>query len=513
MPAYPYCRYQGPLRAFLLLTLAVVLPGLALAGDDTTPPELKSLRFTPAIVDTSAGTAEVTLSYAVTDDASGVNYFEATFVDASGAFRQSASAKFAPTLAATNSVKVSFPQFCNSGTWTLNHVFLSDAAGNTLILDEDGLSGRGLPTRLEVKSVRDTVSPRLTALEFSPAQIDTSTGPVDVKVNYTATDDLSGVVYIELSFVGPSGVARQGGSARFRAVLSESNSITATFPPHSEPGEWTLSHVFLADAAGNTLVLDKDGVTQLGFRTALGVKSASDTTPPRLTDFRFAPEGIDTSRGPGTVKVDFTATDDLSGVNYLELSFVSPAGNVRYGGSAKFDPAQSVSKSIAVTFPQLCEAGQWTLNSVFLSDAAGNTQILNAEGLAGLGFRTALQVTSAADTRSPELASVRFSPEVIDTSQGEAIVTVEFQASDDFTGVKSFDAVFTSPSGLIGPKGSAVYSPARKEVVDSVKIRFPKSSEPGTWTLSTLMLSDEAGNTLVLSPDVLASKVGVLHVR
>jgi hypothetical protein len=492
---------------------ATVLTGSAFGGDDMTPPELKSLRFTPAIVDTSAGTAEVTLNYAVTDDASGVNYFEATFVDASGAFRQSASARFAPALAATNSVKVTFPQFCNSGTWTLAHVFLSDAAGNTLILDADGLSGRGLPTQLEVKSARDNVSPKLTALEFSPAQIDTSAGPVDVKVNYTVTDDLSGVNYIELSFMSPSGVARQGGSARFRATLSECNSITATFPSHSEPGEWTLSHVFLADAAGNTLVLDKDGVAQLGFRTALGVKSASDTTPPRLTNFRFAPEGIDTSRGPATVQVDFTATDDLSGVIFIDLSFVSPGGNIRHGGSARFEPVQSVSKSIAVTFPLLSEAGQWTLNSVFLADAAGNTLILNSEGLAALGVRTALQVKSVLDTRSPELASVRFSPEVIDTSQGEAIVTVEFQATDDVTGVKSFEAVFTSPSGLAGPRGSALYSPARKEVADSVKITFPKSSEAGAWKLSTLMLSDEAGNTLVLSSDALASRVAVLQVR
>ena len=139
--------------------------------------------------------------------------------------------------------------------------------------------------------------------------------------------------------------------------------------------------------------------------------------------------------------------------------------------------------------------------------------VLNAENLATMGFRTALQVKSAADTRSPELTYIRLSPEVIDTSQGEAIVTLEFKATDDLSGVKSVEAAFISPLGVMGPKGSALFSPARKEVTDSVKITFPKSSESGPWTLSTLILSDEAGNTLVLSPDVLASKVGALHVR
>lgn len=377
------------LAGAFLLTLAACL---AFAGDDTTPPELKSLRFTPATIDTSTGSAEVTLSFSVTDDASGANYFEAIFADPSGGARQAASAKFTPTLAATNSVKFTFPQFSNSGTWTLAQVFLGDAAGNTLVLDADGLSGRGLPTRLEVISAQDTVSPRLTALEFSPAQIDTSAGPAEVVVKYTATDDLSGVNYIELSFVSPSGGARRGGSAKFQAALSESKSMTVTFPQQSEPGEWTLSTVFLADAAGNTLVLNTDGVAGLGFRTALEVKSAADTTPPNLTSFRFAPEAIDTSEGVAIVKVDFTATDDLSGVNHLELSFLSPSGNVRQGGSARFDPAQSVSKSIDVTFPRLSEAGQWTLHTVFLSDATGNTLVLDSDGVVRAGLRTKLEV-------------------------------------------------------------------------------------------------------------------------
>ena len=386
-------RIQAFLKDGLLAALAAgtVFTGLAFGGDDTTPPELKSLQFSPGTIDTSRGTADVTLSFKTTDDASGVTYFEAAFVDSSGVFNQSASAKFAPSVSSTNSVKITFPRFSNSGTWTLSHVFLSDAAGNTLALDTDGLNGRGIPTQLDVRSAKDTVSPKLTTLNFAPAEIDTSAGPVVVKVNYTATDDLSGVSYFELTFASPSGF----------------------------------------------------------FKNL----------------------------------------------------------------SAKVEPAEFVSNSLVLTFPARSEPGQWTLSRVFLADAAGNTLVLNAEDLAALGFRTALMVKSAADTRSPELESIRISPEVIDTSQGEVIVTLEFKATDDLSGVKSFEAAFTSPSGWLGPSGSVVFSPARREVTDSVKITFPKSSEAGAWSLSSLMLSDEAGNTLVLSPDVLASKVGTLHVR
>src|SRR5260370_2775212 len=345
----------------LLLTL---MAGLAFGADDTTPPELKSLRITPATIDSSTGVAEVTVSFSVADDRSGVNYFEASFLDASAPLHQSASTKFAPTLAATNSVRITFPRSSRSGTWTLSHVFLGDAAGNTLVLDADGLSGRGFPTRLEVRSVLDTVSPKLAALELSPAQIDTSAGPADVKVNYTATDDLSGVSYVELSFVSPSGVVRRGGSAKFDAAQSVSKSMTVTFPPLSEGGQWTLSTVFLSDAAGNTLVLDAERLVRAGLRTNLEVKSASDTTPPTLTALRFATE-VDASQSPATLKVDFTAADDLSGVNYIELSFLSPSGGVWRSSSAKFDPPRSVSKSIAVTFPPHSQPGQWVLSTEF----------------------------------------------------------------------------------------------------------------------------------------------------
>jgi hypothetical protein len=503
------------LKNWVLAAVAAgtVFTGLSFGGDDTTPPQLKSLQFTPASIDTSTGTAEVTLSYSVSDDASGVTYFEAAFVDASGMGHQSASARFAPTLAATNSVKVTFPRFSNSGTWTLVHVFVSDAAGNTLILDGDGLSGRGLPTRLEVKSARDTVSPKLTALAISPAQIDTSAGPAAVKVNYTATDDLSGVQHIDMSFLSPSGAAWRGESAKLDAAQSVSKSMTVTFPPHSEAGQWTLSHVFLADAAGNTLILNGDGLAQLGFQTALEVKSVADTTPPRLTDLRFAPEAIDTSGGPATVKVDFTATDDLSGVNFIDLSFVSPAGNVRHNGSVRFDPARSVSKSMVVTFPRLSEAGEWTLDSVFLADAAGNTLVLDAEGVVRAGLRTKLEVKSTTDTIPPSLTSLRFDPEAIDTSRGPVSVKVDFTATDDLSGVRSFEVVLESPSGNAKQGASAVFAPATS-VSESVRVTFPRSSEPGIWKLRSIMVGDAAGNTLVLDAEALAYKVSKgLHVN
>ena len=503
------CRLiRGPICTILLALAGGAIPliGLLFGADDTTPPELKSLAFTPASITTSARPAEVTINFTATDDASGAAYFELTFVDPSATVRQSASAKFAPTLSGTHSVRITFPRFSVPGAWTLSKVFLSDAAGNTSILGADDLSSRGFPTRLEVISAQDTVGPKLAALEFSPSQIDTSAGPAEVKLNYTATDDLSGVNYIELSFVSPSGVAKRQGSARFEPALSVSNSMTVTFPRLSDAGQWTLNSVFLSDAAGNTLVLDREGIERMGLRTGLEVRSATDTTPPALTGIHFAPEAIDTSQSPAMVNVDITATDDLSGVNYVELSFVSPSGVFRHSGSAKFDPAQAVTKSIPVTFPAHSEAGQWVLSNVFLADAAGNTSILDAEGVARSGFLARLEVKSALDTIPPTLTSFTLSPDAIDTSREPATVTAEFRATDNLSGVKSAEIVLVSPSGNSRQRSAAAFAP-EKEMTGSVQLTFPRGSEQGAWRVASFILTDAAGNTLVLDAEAMASRV------
>jgi hypothetical protein len=495
-----------------LAPLLALAAGLVLAGDDTTPPELKAIQFTPAAIDTSGGAAEVTVTFSVTDDLSGASYFEVSFLDPSSAHHQTAFIKFAPTLSGTNSVKVNFPHSSMPGAWTLAKIMVADAAGNTLVLDADGLSGRGFPTRLEMKSSLDTTSPKLAALEISPAQIDTSKGPAEVKINYTATDDLSGVTYLELSFLSPSGVSRRGATARIDAAPSVSNSITVNFPALSEPGQWKLESVLLSDAARNTLVLDTDALTGSGFPTALNVRSATDTTSPTLTGLRFTPESVDTSAGPATVNVQLTATDDLSGVNYLEVSFMSTSG-ISLGGAAKVDANTSVSAAIPVTFPPRSESGQWVLKTVFLSDASGNTQILDAAALAASGMKTNLEVRSATTAATgPKLDSLHVSPESIDTSRGPAVVNIDFAASGEQSPITRVEVSWISPSGAVRVAGVARFDPG-KSVNASVPVNFAAGSEPGQWTLSAVFLADAAGNTITLDADALASRVPKLQVR
>jgi hypothetical protein len=369
----------------ILIGFALVASPACLLRADDTPPTLNSLRVWPETI-TTKDSSEVTLSFSVTDNVSGGIYVEATFVDPSGTLYRSAS-KFA---SATDSLKVSFPWFTKSGVWTLFRVFISDTGGNTLSLGASDLSRRGFPTRLEVISAEDVVSPKLRALDLAPEQVDTSAGPAEVRVNYTVEDDLSGVNYIELTFRSPSGSVRRSGSAKFAAARLISGSINVNFPAYSEAGQWTLNSVFLSDAAGNTLVLDERASEALVPRLVLQVQSTQDTISPKLTALRLSPDAIDTGTGPATVRAEYTATDDLSGVRSIEVVFVSPSGSIQRSGSALLAPANVVTNFVEVSFPQTSEAGKWRLNSVFLSDAAGNTRILDTSAVASMGFPVTL---------------------------------------------------------------------------------------------------------------------------
>jgi hypothetical protein len=257
----------------------------------------------------------------------------------------------------------------------------------------------------------DVTPPVLTALSFAPS-INTATGPVTLTVQFSATDDLSGVRTMQVLFVSPSGHQQQGGaSPNSPPAISVSSSADVTFPQFSEAGTWNVAQVFLNDAAGNIAIFSTAALAQRGFPTQLTVAGQQDVTLPVLTALSFAPS-INTATGPVTLTVQFSATDDLSGVRTMQVLFVSPSGHQQQGGaSPNFFPASSVSSSADVTFPQFSEAGTWNVAQVFLNDAAGNIAIFSTATLAQRGFPTQLTVAgNAASVRHRQLWRFRGPP-------------------------------------------------------------------------------------------------------
>jgi PKD repeat protein len=116
----------------------------------------------------------------------------------------------------------------------------------------------------------DVTPPTVTAFDFTPT-INTTSGPADVTVDFTVTDDLSGAVAFQATFGSPSGAQSQGRWANFGPAGSHTGSVTITFPQYGEAGTWTVGVVRALDAVGNYRYLYTADLVALGFPTELEV--------------------------------------------------------------------------------------------------------------------------------------------------------------------------------------------------------------------------------------------------
>jgi hypothetical protein len=99
---------------------------------------------------------------------------------------------------------------------------------------------------------------------------------------------------------------------------------------------------------------------------------AQDLAPPTLTAFDYTPTSIDTGSGPATVKVTYSAIDDLSGLVQVWAYFISPSGLQIKGNGLNFPtPIASTTGSFDVNFPRYSETGVWTVYYFSVLDAVG----------------------------------------------------------------------------------------------------------------------------------------------
>ena len=167
-------------------------------SDDTTPPTLASLSFTPTSVDTSGGDQTITMTGRITDDLAGVVSAQLTFRSPSGgqsvnAFFSSFNRTSGDELDGTYETDMTPPQFSESGTWELNFFFGRDSANNSSFVSTAELIAQGLPTTFQQTGAGDTTPPTLVSFSLTPTELPISGSPQTITVTARITDDLAGV--------------------------------------------------------------------------------------------------------------------------------------------------------------------------------------------------------------------------------------------------------------------------------------------------------------------------------
>lgn len=153
------------------------------------------------------------------------------------------------------------------------------------------------------------------------------------------------------------------------------------------------------------------GVASLGLASAVAAQvtrvapsSVVDATPPAVTQLSVA-GSLDLNQPMQRVRIRLSASDDVSGLNAVRLTFKSPSGAndasvmadlVAYGLSAK-----GVTLSVAmgsgvngVGVQPWAESGRWQLAELTVHDMAGNTRRYGPTELAAAGWASQFEVAN-----------------------------------------------------------------------------------------------------------------------
>ena len=361
----------------------------------------------PTQIDVSDGPAIVTISVKVDDDLSGISLGELLFDSVpgvSGGFIHTIPPTTGDSNYAEHVYRLEYHQYFPSQTRRLLDAWIRDKAGNERAYSPGLLEELGLAASFEILpwQKEDNTPPELVEVTILSPVVDVSDRFVAVSITIRATDDDSGVEFVQLEFESPSGKhgsTMYGYEEYFRGSPRDAvHRGSARVLQYSEAGTWQLKRAYLYDKLRNHRAYDEEELRALGLSASFEVAaSQQDLEPPSPVEFTLHSTEVDVSDGPGQIGVTVRAADDLSGVAMVQLDFESPSKDVEIGmGGPLHIGWESYADGLYVgtlTVPQSSEAGTWNIKWIHLVDETGNSESYHSSELRSLGLFASFEVT------------------------------------------------------------------------------------------------------------------------
>ncbi len=468
------------------------------SASDMNPPVLTGLTL-PKSIDLTKASQTVTFNANFIDDNSGVHSIRVDLNKSLGNYYYSNGSYYDSNqvgLDKTGNGSKTVSPSNEAGVFNVTNLYVKDFAGNEKTYSAADLSALEIPTAFEV--VKDTTAPTLTSLTL-PSTIDVTSSKQDATFSAKAADDGTEVssIYVYLD----KNLAVSGTSTNSFYFSGASGTKTSTVQTYTQTGTFKISSVSVYDKAGNEKSYTSDDLKTLGFATSFEVTGkGEDKTPPVLTDL-ILPTKIDVTAGSKSVAFEAKVTDDNSGVSSVYVSFD------KYLNSwSNYVSLNSTGKGSG-SFDQYSNNGTYKITSVSVSDVVGNSKSYSTADLESMGVKTSFEVSGAgkvkpivvSDTQPPVLKSLTFPK--IDVSAGDKKVTFEAKVTDDSSGVSSvtvnFDQKLSLPDGAV----TSLNLGSVGTVTQTVK----NYSHSGTFNISSVLVSDKAGNTKTYSTSELSS--------
>ncbi|MFA9446036.1 S-layer homology domain-containing protein [Egicoccus sp. AB-alg6-2] len=371
------------------------------------------------------------------------------------------------------------------------------------------------PSGAFAETPNDATTPTLESMQLASA---TTLHPLQrLEVAYRASDVGSGVrsaAFVFTSELGhetaavASGTAAATGPARVQLL------------PGQPGGTYRLTTVSLTDAAGNTVVYERDGRAWSTPSGAVGptrhtlrfadldvtyVNPGSDTTAPELQALtRTTPERV---RPGDPLSVSYTAIDTQTGVNGVVVLYENAVGRAHHldvsGPAAAHGPVRGV---VGADWAD----GAYRLVQVTVHDGHNLAVYLrdgriqrSPTGLAGptthaLRFADADFTVDnpSADTTAPDLTLLRLSNGT-ERHRGESL-WFQVRVADGGSGVALLELTYADPLG----NGRVVRTQNQRDfTAGSLHHPIPQSWPHGSYRLENVRVVDAAGNGVHLLRD------------
>lgn len=363
---------------------------------DVEEPVLQYINISPSPVDISTGDQTVTITLEISDDYNGINdggvllydpadnqydyiYFSSgDLVSGDGNF---GTYQVMTTLYQSDFIPV---DYYGLGTWradveigedvTFNYTYYGmydnpfPNPGDELFTVADGVGG-------------DSQGPYLVSIDpISPVSGDFSAGGQIQTVTFEVTDNASGLGYGYLYLYSPTGgfvdaTFFDGSNLTGGDLLDGTYSVDVMIPQYAPSGTWSLDFS-LTDNAEN--VRDYPFNTPFpnpGDEAFLVTNTgASDTSDPVLQSIVVSPSAIDTSASAQSIDVTLTISEDLSGLDAVNLYVYDPSNNYISSLYTYFPGDDQLGGVFSTTLeiPQGSAEGTWTFATI-IRDNVGNS--------------------------------------------------------------------------------------------------------------------------------------------
>jgi predicted RNA-binding protein with TRAM domain len=335
----------------------------------------------------------------------------------------------------------------------------------------------------------DTTPPELLNIEFDK---NTVKAGEDIKVTIDVTDKGSGVK--EIGWFVLKNPSKNNGvsTSDFHENVEGKWEGTITIPDGAEDGEWTLESLGISDNTGNYLQLTN--FTNYSFKKSISVEGETeyDKTPPVLHNIVF---DKNTVKAGEEIKVTIDVTDEGSGVKEIGWFVIKNPSKNNGASISDFQKNVEGKWEGTITIPEGAEDGEWTLESLGISDNTGN--YLQLTNFTNYSFKKSISVEGETeyDKTPPVLHNIVFDKNTVKAGE-EIKVTID--VTDEDSGVKEIGwFVIKNPSKNNGASTSDFQKNVEGKWEGTITI--PEGAEGGEWTLERLGISDNTGNYLQLS--------------